>query len=45
MKNKLIAITGLLLISSLFISCANSPSAATTDERKTDRKKSSMYAR
>jgi hypothetical protein len=45
MKNKLIAITALLLITSLFTSCANGPSTTTTGENKVDRKKSSMYAR
>jgi hypothetical protein len=45
MKNKLIAITALLLVTSLFSSCTNSPTTATTDERKFDRKKSAMYVR
>jgi ABC-type phosphate/phosphonate transport system substrate-binding protein len=44
MKNKLIAITALLFVTSLLSSCANSPSTA-TDERKFDRKKSAMYVR
>jgi len=45
MKNKLIAITALLLVTSLFTSCANGPSTTTTEEKKVDRTKSSMYAR
>jgi hypothetical protein len=45
MINKLIAIAGLLLITSLFTSCATGPSTTTTEEKKTDRTKSSMYAR
>jgi ABC-type oligopeptide transport system substrate-binding subunit len=45
MKNKLIAFTALLLLSSLFTGCATSPSATSTTEEKKDRTKSSMYAR
>jgi hypothetical protein len=44
MINKLIGLTALLLITSFLASCANTQSSA-PDERKTERTKSSMYAR